>query len=113
MLVFRVCIYVPTKKMLVTKDGLDKLSQILKDSGNFINKLEKEENTEVFINETLDKVSLIHKRFGADVQKYIKVAIPIQEFSAKNEKNIIKDLRHAVEKTSNDWKRMDYMAQLH
>lgn len=77
------------------------MSQIVKKRGGFINRLEKEENADVFISEKLDNVSLSHKKYGKDIQKYIK-PISLRTFTAKNEEKIIKTLREAVKKTEND-----------
>ncbi len=98
--------------MALSTKTVNKMSQIVKERGGFINRLEKEENTDVFINETLDKVSLRHGKYGQDIQKYIK-PISLRAFTAKNEEKIIKTLREAVKKTENDWYIADYSAQLH
>ncbi len=107
-------LYLNTKEpMAGSAKSLNKLSRILKDRGEFINRLDKEENTDVFINETLDKVSLIHKKYGADMHKYMEPEIPLNAFSVKNEENIVKTLREAVKKISHDWNMADIWAQLH
>ena len=73
------------------------MSQIVKERGGFINRLEKEENADVFISEKLDNVSLSHKKYGKDIQKYIK-PISLRVFTTENEEKIIKTLREAVKK---------------
>lgn len=88
------------------------MSQIVKERGGFINRLEKEENADVFISEKLDNVSVSHKKYGKDIPKYIK-PISLRAFTAKNEEKIIKTLREAVKKTENDWYIADFSAQLH
>ncbi len=98
--------------MAVSTKSINKLSQILKERGGFINRLEKEENTDVFINEALDKVFLSHEKYGEDINKYIK-PISLRAFTAKNEEKIIKTLREAVKKMGHDWDIADYLAQLH
>ena len=47
--------------MALSTKTINKMSQIVKERGGFINRLEKEENADVFISEKLDKVSLSHK----------------------------------------------------
>ena len=98
--------------MALSTKTINKMSQIVKERGGFINRLEKEENTDVFISETLDNVSLSHERYGKDIQKYIK-PISLRAFTAKNEEKIIKTLREAVKKTENDWYIADFLAQMH
>lgn len=106
-------LYLKTNEpMAVSTKSINKMAQILKERGGFINRLEKEENTDVFISETLDKVSLSHERYGEDICKYIK-PISLRAFTAKNEEKIIKTLREAVKKTENDWYIADFSAQLH
>lgn len=107
-------LYLKTNEpMAVGTKSINKLSQILKERGGFINRLEQEENTDVFINETLDKVSLVHDEYGEDIHKYIKPELSLDEFSAKNEENIVANLREAVKKIAHDWKVADFWAQLH
>ena len=98
--------------MALSTKTINKMSQILKERGGFINRLEKEENTDVFINGTLSKVSLSHEKYGTDVHKYMK-PIPLKAFTAENEEKIIKTLREAVKKIENDWDICNYLAQMH
>ncbi len=98
--------------LLGSTKTINKMSQIVKKRGGFINRLEKEENADVFISEKLDNVSLSHKKYGKDIPKYIK-PISLRAFTAKNEEKIIKTLREAVKKTENDWYIADFSAQLH
>ena len=44
------------KPIKVTTENLSKLSEIVNKKGSFINKLEKEYNTDVFISEKFDSV---------------------------------------------------------
>ncbi len=101
-----------TEPMAVSRKSINKLSQFLKERGGFINRLEKEENTDVFINEKFDEVSLKHKKYGEDIHKYIK-PISISEFSAKNEENIVANLCDAVKKVLHDWEVADLYAKMH
>ena len=98
--------------MALSTKTINKMSQIVKERGGFINRLEKEENADVFISEKLDKVSLSHEKYGTDVHKYMK-PIPLKAFTAENEEKIIKTLREAVKKIENDWDICDYLAQMH
>ena len=80
-------LYLNTKEpMAVSAKSINKLSRILKDRGEFINRLDKEENTDVFINETLDKVSLIHKKYGADMHKIWNQKYHLMHFQLKMKK---------------------------
>lgn len=103
-------LYLNTKKSVpITKASINKLSQILRERGGFIKRLEKEENTDVFINETFDKVALWHKKYGDGMYRYMEKSLPISELV--NEEKIVKTLQEAARKTNIDEERWNYEAQ--
>ena len=103
-------LYIHTRKSVpITKASINKLSQILRERGRFIKRLEKEENTDVFINETFDKVSLWHNEYGDGMYKYMKKSMPISEL--ENEEEIVKTLQEAARKANIDNEHWNYEAQ--
>lgn len=103
-------LYIHTRKSVpITKASINKLSQILRERGEFIKRLENEENTDVFINETFDKISLWHNEYGDGMYKYMKKSLPISEL--ENEEKIVKTLQEAARKANIDFERWNYEAQ--
>ena len=101
----------PKEPMAVSTKTINKLSKILKERSELINRLEKEEETDVYINERF-KVSLVHRKYGNDIHRYIKPELPLSAFSNKNEEKIVKTLHKAIKEISRDWDYTDFLDQL-
>lgn len=94
------------KPIKVTSENLSKLSEIVNKKGTFINKLEKEYDTDVFLSEKFDNVRLKHKEYG-EMEKYLK-ELPIVKFFTENETDVIAKLKNAMKQTKKDWEHMNY-----
>ena len=94
------------KPIKVTSENLNKLSEIVNKKGSFINKLEKEYDTDVFISEKFDSVKLKHNTYG-EMEKYLK-ELPIIKFFTEKETDVIAKLENAMTQTKKDWDHMNY-----
>ena len=95
------------KPIKVSSENLSKLSEIVNRKGSFIDKLEKEYDTDVFISEKFDNVRLKHNTYG-EMGKYLK-ELPIIKFFTEKEADVIAKLENAMTQTKKDWEHMNYL----
>ena len=92
---------------VLDKIGINKIYHLLTEKGKFINKLEKEYNTDVFVSSDVERLEFMHRTYGS-INTQCSESFPIDKFMTRKEEDILSVLKVAIDKTYQKWNEFNH-----